>query len=124
MLLNVYEWRARRILRALLTVILVSVPLAWVWMTPDALRDFGQSVAAMMLLAWVADNLSVRYLDHTLCATGTCGTKAEGASLSRDEGHLSIEGAVLMSRRMGLIDFAKTNADAFYAPRLDWQHDG
>ena len=41
-----YERRARRILPALFTVVLVSLPFAWLWMFPEQLRDFGQSVVA------------------------------------------------------------------------------
>lgn len=44
-----YEWRARRILPALVVVILTCLPLAWACMTPADLVDFGESIAAVML---------------------------------------------------------------------------
>lgn len=44
-----YERRARRILPALFTVILACLPFAWLWMFPEQLRDFGQSVVATAL---------------------------------------------------------------------------
>lgn len=50
-LLDFYDRRARRILPALFTVIAVSIPFAWAWMTPLAFKDFGQSIAAVMAFA-------------------------------------------------------------------------
>lgn len=50
-LLDFYDRRARRILPALFTVIAVSIPFAWMWMTPLAFKDFGQSIAAVVLFA-------------------------------------------------------------------------
>ncbi len=50
-LMNFYDRRARRILPALFTVIAVSIPFAWMWMTPLAFKDFGQSIAAVVLFA-------------------------------------------------------------------------
>ena len=41
--------RALRILPSLLLVIIVSIPFAWVYMTPNQLKDFGQSVAALSI---------------------------------------------------------------------------
>ncbi len=46
-----YERRARRILPALILVILCCLPFAWAWMLPEQLTDFGQSVIAVMLFA-------------------------------------------------------------------------
>ena len=37
---NFYERRARRILPALFFVMLVCIPFAWLWMTPNELKDF------------------------------------------------------------------------------------
>lgn len=50
-ILTFYERRARRILPALFTVLLACLPLAWMWMFPTQLRDFGQSVIATALFA-------------------------------------------------------------------------
>lgn len=46
-----YERRARRILPALYTVLLVSAILAWFLMLPEQLENFGQSVVATVLFA-------------------------------------------------------------------------
>jgi peptidoglycan/LPS O-acetylase OafA/YrhL len=46
-----YERRARRILPALFFVILCCIPFAWMWMLPDPLENFGQSVVATVLFA-------------------------------------------------------------------------
>ena len=46
-----YERRARRILPALFLVILCCLPFAWMWLTPQALTDFGESVAAVAVFA-------------------------------------------------------------------------
>jgi peptidoglycan/LPS O-acetylase OafA/YrhL len=48
-LLSFYERRARRILPALVVVTLTCLPFAWMWMTPDQLRDFGRSMVAVTL---------------------------------------------------------------------------
>ncbi|MDC1246918.1 acyltransferase [Amylibacter sp.] len=50
-LLNFYERRARRILPALFFVMLVCIPFAWMWMLPDPLENFGQSLVAATLSA-------------------------------------------------------------------------
>ena len=39
-----YERRARRILPALYVVMLVCIPVAWIWMLPKELENFGQSL--------------------------------------------------------------------------------
>jgi peptidoglycan/LPS O-acetylase OafA/YrhL len=41
-----YERRARRILPALIVVLLACVPVAWLWMMPDELAAFGRSLVA------------------------------------------------------------------------------
>lgn len=46
-----YERRVRRILPALFFVILSCLPFAWMWMFPDALITFGQSIAATIVFA-------------------------------------------------------------------------
>ncbi|MCF1711116.1 acyltransferase [Tabrizicola sp. J26] len=46
-----YERRVRRILPALLTVILATLPFAWAWMLPEQLRDYGKSLVAVMVFA-------------------------------------------------------------------------
>jgi len=48
---NFYERRARRILPALLLVMLCSIPFAWRWMMPDELKDFAQSLLAVLLFS-------------------------------------------------------------------------
>lgn len=48
-LLGFYEKRARRILPALIFVLLVVSVFAWVVLTPAALKDYGDSVSATML---------------------------------------------------------------------------
>ena len=42
-----YERRARRILPALFFVMAVCLPFAWLWLTPNDLKDFGQSLVAV-----------------------------------------------------------------------------
>ena len=44
-----YEQRARRILPALFFVMLVCIPFAWMWMLPDQLKAFSQSIVATSL---------------------------------------------------------------------------
>ncbi|MDN3554854.1 acyltransferase family protein [Halomonas maura] len=46
-----YERRARRILPALVVVLLACLPLAWKWMTPAQLQDFSQGLVAISLFA-------------------------------------------------------------------------
>lgn len=45
-----YARRARRILPALVALLLVCLPLAWVWMSPDQFADFGQTVIGSAFL--------------------------------------------------------------------------
>ncbi len=44
-----YERRARRILPALVFVMLCCIPFAWCWMPPDIFLEFGHSLAAVSL---------------------------------------------------------------------------
>jgi len=46
-----YERRARRILPALFFVIIMCLPFAWVWMMPDQLKAFSQSIAAITVFS-------------------------------------------------------------------------
>lgn len=46
-----YERRARRILPALVVVVLVCIPFAWVWMSPRDLKEFAASVLAVALFS-------------------------------------------------------------------------
>jgi peptidoglycan/LPS O-acetylase OafA/YrhL len=46
-----YERRARRILPALFTVMLVAVPLSWFSLFPSEMRDFSQSLVAVSLFS-------------------------------------------------------------------------
>lgn len=57
---NFYERRARRILPALLTVMLVSLPFAWKYLLPTQLVDFSKSVISSLLFG------SNVYWYHTL----------------------------------------------------------
>jgi len=50
-LINFYDRRIRRILPALLVMILLCVPFAWMWMLPDDLENMGQSIVATLLFA-------------------------------------------------------------------------
>ena len=50
-IVNFYERRARRILPALFFVMLVCIPFAWMWMLPNQLKDFSQSLVAVSLFA-------------------------------------------------------------------------
>ena len=50
-IVNFYEKRARRILPALFFVMLACIPFAWMWMLPDPLENFGQSLVATTLSA-------------------------------------------------------------------------
>ncbi len=50
-LLRFYERRARRILPALFLIVLCSLPFAWAWALPAQLRDFGESIVAVMVFA-------------------------------------------------------------------------
>ena len=45
--LSFYERRARRILPALFLVMLSCIPFAWFWLTPNDLKDFGESLIAV-----------------------------------------------------------------------------
>ncbi|MEP2595770.1 MAG: acyltransferase family protein [Hyphomicrobiales bacterium] len=46
-----YERRARRILPALLFVMLACIPFAWMWMMPSQMKDFSQSFIAVIFFA-------------------------------------------------------------------------
>jgi peptidoglycan/LPS O-acetylase OafA/YrhL len=46
-IVNFYERRARRILPALFFVMLMCLPFAWMWLTPNDLKDFGKSLVAV-----------------------------------------------------------------------------
>ncbi|MEH6724610.1 MAG: acyltransferase family protein [Hyphomicrobiales bacterium] len=43
-----YERRARRILPALLFVVLMCIPFAWIWLSPNDMRDFSRSLIAVL----------------------------------------------------------------------------
>lgn len=46
-----YERRARRILPALFFVMACCIPFAWMWMLPSELKDFSQSLVAVVFFA-------------------------------------------------------------------------
>lgn len=48
-LIGFYERRARRILPALFLVLLVCLPFAWFWLQPLALKNFSESLIAVIL---------------------------------------------------------------------------
>ena len=50
-IVNFYERRARRILPALFLVMFVCIPFAWLWMLPNQMKDFSQSLVAVSLFA-------------------------------------------------------------------------
>lgn len=50
-LVNFYERRARRILPALMFVILVCLPFAWMWLTPGDMEYFARSIAAVAVFS-------------------------------------------------------------------------
>jgi peptidoglycan/LPS O-acetylase OafA/YrhL len=50
-IVNFYERRARRILPALFFVMLLCIPFAWMWMLPEQMKDFSQSLIAVSLFA-------------------------------------------------------------------------
>lgn len=50
-LVNFYERRARRILPALFFVMLVCIPLAWLWLFPSEMKDFSESLVAVTVFA-------------------------------------------------------------------------
>lgn len=50
-MISFYERRARRILPALYTVVLVCLPLAWLTLPPNSMKDFSQSVGAISLFS-------------------------------------------------------------------------
>lgn len=59
-ILKFYERRAKRILPALFFVMLVCIPFAWLWLLPDDLKDFSQSLVAVSMCAsnvlfWLED---------------------------------------------------------------------
>ena len=50
-LVRFYERRARRILPALFFVMLVCLPVAWIWLLPAELTKFGQSIMSVSVFA-------------------------------------------------------------------------
>ena len=50
-LVQFYERRARRILPALFLVILVALPLAWIWLPHRAMEEFLQSIFSVSLFS-------------------------------------------------------------------------
>jgi peptidoglycan/LPS O-acetylase OafA/YrhL len=50
-IVNFYERRARRILPALFFMMLICIPFAWMWMLPNQMKDFSQSLVAVSLFA-------------------------------------------------------------------------
>lgn len=64
---NFYERRARRILPALFVVLLACLPFAWLWMPPDLLRGFAESLVAVSL--FISNMLFMRETDYFATAS-------------------------------------------------------
>ncbi|MDK2778508.1 MAG: acyltransferase [Pseudomonadota bacterium] len=50
-IIRFYEKRARRILPALFFIILLCIPFSWLWMLPNQMKEFGQSLIAVSLFS-------------------------------------------------------------------------
>lgn len=50
-IINFYERRARRILPALFFIMLVCLPFAWLWLLPQDLKSFSQSLVAVTVFS-------------------------------------------------------------------------
>src|SRR6185312_1937544 len=50
-IINFYERRARRILPALFLVMFVCLPFAWLWLLPEDMKSFSQSLVAVSVFA-------------------------------------------------------------------------
>jgi peptidoglycan/LPS O-acetylase OafA/YrhL len=61
-----YERRARRILPALFFMMLACIPFAWMWMLPDQMKDFSQSLIAVSV--FVSNILFWRESDYFAAA--------------------------------------------------------
>ncbi|HIO91537.1 MAG TPA: acyltransferase [Leucothrix mucor] len=64
---NFYERRARRILPALFFVLLCCLPFAWLWLLPEELKSFGQSLIAVV--AFVSNILFWQETDYFTAST-------------------------------------------------------
>ena len=53
-----YERRARRILPALFFVSFISIPFAWLWLSPNDLQNFGKSLIAVSTFSSNGDSAS------------------------------------------------------------------
>lgn len=70
-----YERRARRILPALFVVMLATLPMAWLWLLPDQMQDYSQSLIAVVYfvsnlqfwseIGYFADQAELKPLLHT-----------------------------------------------------------
>jgi peptidoglycan/LPS O-acetylase OafA/YrhL len=64
-LMKFYEHRARRILPALFTIMLVCIPFAWAWLLPIDMKRFSQSLIAVsgfasnILFFWTSDYFDI-----------------------------------------------------------------
>ena len=83
-IINFYERRARRILPALFFVMLVCIPFAWMWMLPDPLENFGQSLVAttlfsnnILLTTTEADYWAVKAIYKPLLHTWSLGVEEQ-----------------------------------------------
>jgi peptidoglycan/LPS O-acetylase OafA/YrhL len=65
-IVDFYERRARRILPPLFLMILVCLPFAWMWLLPNAYKDFSQSlVATVSYVSNILFYIETGYFDLT-----------------------------------------------------------
>ena len=50
-IVNFYERRARRLLPALFFVMAICIPVAWFWLPPMGLQEFGESLVAVSIFS-------------------------------------------------------------------------
>lgn len=78
-----YLRRARRILPALMIVVATSVPLAWILMTPDQLKLFGQALVAISVFGsnglywWKTDYFAPAASENPLIHTWSLGVEEQ-----------------------------------------------
>ena len=73
-IINFYERRARRILPALFLVMFVCLPFAWLWLLPEDMKSFSQSLVAVSVFAsnvlfWKKAGTLIRLLNLSHCYT-------------------------------------------------------
>lgn len=82
-IVNFYERRIRRIIPALLLVMVTTIPFAYLWMMPDEFKNFGQSLVATslfsnnILLAFTSDYWSLASIFKPLLHTWSLGVEEQ-----------------------------------------------